>query len=106
MSDYSESLTRRRGPELSDTDAFRLFVASQIGWLAVSIPTVTSFGITSIESLFIVAFVGFLAACLLFEPVGSDPRWWRVSRWLTRGGFVVLGYWALKNGQELGIWMA
>jgi len=103
MSKHIESLTRVRDTQLSDTGAFRLFVATQLVWLTVSIPVVTSFGITSDESLFILVFVGFLTASVLFEPVESDPRWWRVSRWLARGGFVILGYLILRRAQELGI---
>lgn len=103
MSNHTESLTRVRDTHLSDTGAFRLFVAAQLVWLTVSIPVVTSFGITSDESLFVLVFVGFLAAGVLFEPVGSDPRWWKVSRWLARGGFIALGYLILRRAQELGI---
>lgn len=104
MGNHTESLARVRDARLSDAGAFRLFVAAQIVWLAISITVVTSFGIISDESLFVLVFVGFLAAGVLFEPVESDPRWWRVSRWLARGGFVALGYWVLQRAQELGIW--
>lgn len=104
MGNYIESLTRARDARLSDAGAFRLFVAAQVVWLAVTVPVVSSFGITGDESLFVLAFVGFLAASLLFEPVESDPRWWKVSRWVARGGFVALGYWVLEYATELGIW--
>jgi hypothetical protein len=106
MGNYPESLTRVRDAKRSDAGAFRLFVAAQLVWLAVSIPLVMSFGITSNESLFVLVFVGFLVAGVLFEPVESEPRWWIVSRWLARGGFVVLGYLILQRAQELGIWAA
>ena len=103
MNDYSESPLRMRKKETSEIDRFRLFIATQVGWLAVSVPAVASFGMASIESVFILAFVGFLSASLIFEPTESNPRWWRLSVWVSRGGFVVLGYWVFQRAQELGI---
>ncbi|QCC49293.1 hypothetical protein [Halobellus limi] len=103
MSDYSKSLLGMRQEGPSEVDTFRPFVATQAGWLAVSVPIVASFGMASTESVFVLAFVGFLSACLLFEPVESNPRWWRLSVWVSRGGFVVLGYWVFQRARELGI---
>jgi hypothetical protein len=103
MSDYNESLLRREEKEPSEIDTFRLFIATQVGWLAVSVPVVASFGMATIESVFILAFFGLLSACLLFEPAESNPRWWRLSVWISRVGFVVLGYWVFRRAQELGI---
>lgn len=87
----------------SEIDRFRLFIAVQVIWLAITVPIVTSFGLTSNESLFVLAFVGWLSACVLFEPITSTPRWWRVSVWVTRGGFIVLGYFVYLRAQNLGL---
>ncbi|MFD1600109.1 hypothetical protein [Halobellus rarus] len=103
MGEYTESLLRMRNNETSEIDRFRLFIATQVGWLAVSVPIVASFGMASIESVFVLAFVGFLSGSLLFEPAESNRRWWRLSVWISRGGFVVLGYWVFQRAQELGI---
>ena len=96
---------RTRSPRTDSSDAggFRRFVASQVIWLTIAVPLVTSFGITANESLFALAFVGWLSACVLFEPATTTPRWWRISVWVTRGGFIVLGYFVFLRAQDLGL---
>ena len=81
----------------------RLFLLAQAVWLVITIPLVTSFGILKTESLFVLAFVGWLCACVLFEPASSTPRWWRLAVWITRGGFLLLGYFVLLRAQNIGL---
>ena len=103
MNDLYEVRAQMRQTDASQARKLRPFVASQVVWLAITAPLLTSFGITEIESVFVLAFVGWLSACVLFEPPTSNPRWWRISVWVTRGGFVVLGYFVLLRAQELGL---
>jgi len=81
----------------------RVFLAAQVAWLVVTVPLVTAFGITGVESLFVLVFVGWLSASVLFHPVTATPRWWRVSVWITRVGFVVLGYLVFLRARGLGL---
>jgi hypothetical protein len=103
VNDRYDVRAQMRQTDSADTGVFLPFLAVQVVWLAITVPLVTSFGITTTESLFVLAFVGWLSACVLFEPATSMPRWWRISVWVTRGGFVVLGYFVFLRAQGLGL---
>jgi hypothetical protein len=103
MNELSESRRQMKQTTPTKTGRFRRFIASLAIWLAITASIVVSFGITTIESQFVLAFVGWLSACVLFEPVSSTPRWWRVAKLVTLSGFIVLGYFVFLRAQNLGI---
>lgn len=102
MSDSYELHLQGERADPTETGGFRPFFLALVVWLAITVPLVTSFGIAETESLFVLAFVGWLSACVLFEPAAT-PRWWRLAVWVTRGGFLVLGYFVLLRAQDLGL---
>ena len=79
------------------------FFTTLLGWLVITVPVAFLLGYTSIESLFVPAFLGLLVLTLVFEPVESSPRWWVAIRLLSHAGFFVLGYFILQRANELGI---
>jgi hypothetical protein len=103
VTDLYEARARIRRTDSSETGGFRPFVAIYVVWLAVTVPLVASLGVTTTESLYVLAFVGWLSACVLFEPATSNPRWWRIAVWISRGGFLVLGYFVFLRAQDLGL---
>lgn len=103
MSERHKSYLQQQNADPTDPGQPRLFLLAQIVWLSITVPLVMSFGITQLESVFVLVFVGWLSACVLFEPTMSTPRWWRIAGWVTRGGFLLLGYFVFLRSQELGI---
>lgn len=103
MTDHHDALARMWRGDSPDPGGLRAFLAAQAAWLAVTVPLVTSFGIAGTESLFVLAFVGWLSACVLFRPASATQRWWRISVWVTRVGFVALGYVVFLRARSLGL---
>lgn len=103
MTDHYDDLARMWRADSPEAGGLRAFLAAQAAWLVITVPVVTSVGIAGIESLFLLAFVGWLSACVLFRPASATPRWWRVSVWVTRVGFVTLGYVVFLRARGLGL---
>jgi len=81
----------RTGSE--DTSAlFRTVVGVQTGWTLLVLGLLFAVDELSLESGFVLSFLGLLGVRLLFAPTRETPDWWRVLNWVVYAGFVVLGY--------------
>ena len=49
-------------------------------------------GLFSVELVYILMFIGLLVTVHLLEPVGAEPKWYSLMKWLSRLGFIGLGY--------------
>jgi len=103
MEDINHPFGSPGDAESDPSPTFRWFLGVQILWAVVVLLVTATFGYFSFESVFVTFFVGLLAGSVLFSPGSPAPRWWRVSQWLVRGGFVVLAYIILQRAQELGL---
>jgi len=58
-------------------------------------------GLLTVELLYILTFIGLLVTVHLFEPVGKEPKWYLLMKWLSRLGFIGLGYIVFKRVVEV-----
>lgn len=77
-----------------------LLLATQSGWMLVVLVVLVVLGLFSAELFFLHAFIGFQATKLLLAPTDPAPSWWTVVEWISRAGFVVLGYIVFVQFQE------
>ena len=59
------------------------------GWSVLSLVTLVYFSAFTVESYFILVFIGLLATTQLFAPVQSRPLWWVALRLLVAVGYIV-----------------
>jgi hypothetical protein len=71
---------------------FRTVLVVQAGWMALVLGLLFGLDSLTLESFFVLSFLGLLGVRLLFAPTRGTPGWWRVLRWVVYLGFVVLGY--------------
>lgn len=65
---------------------------AQSAWMVVSLVGLVSFQLFSVESYFLLSFIGLLSVMLVFAPVRVQPKWWSRLGWLALAGFFVFVY--------------
>lgn len=71
---------------------FRTVLGVQAGWMVLVLGLLFGLDSLSLESFFVLSFLGLLGVRLLFAPTRGTPDWWRVLNWIVYLGFIVLGY--------------
>lgn len=71
---------------------FRTVVGVQAGWMVLVLALLFGLDSLSLETVFVLSFLGLLGVRLLFAPTRGTPDWWRALNWVVYLGFVVLGY--------------
>ncbi|EFW91284.1 hypothetical protein ZOD2009_14286 [Haladaptatus paucihalophilus DX253] len=73
-------------------DHRRRFVYGQLGLMLVAAATLSILGVLSVETFFLVSFVGLLMLLELTSPAHVRPRWQLRLRWILLAGLLGFGY--------------
>ena len=55
------------------------------------------FDLFAVELFYILTFLGLLVITHVFAPVDKEPQWYFLTKWLSRLGFIGLGYILLQR---------
>lgn len=69
----------------------------QFNLLVVVMAILLLFDLFAVELFYILTFLGLLVITHVFAPVDKEPQWYFLTKWLSRLGFIGLGYILLQR---------
>ena len=69
-----------------------MFVVTQASWMLLALAVLFALSVFTLESYFILSFIGLLAVMQLYAPSEEPPSWWLYLRATVAIGFLLFGY--------------
>lgn len=87
-------LFRQTAPETAPPDrlTLRQFVTAQVAFLLVSPVVLQVLDLFTVETYFVVAYVGFLLLSEVLVPRTREADWWWWVQWIKIAGLLVFAY--------------
>lgn len=73
-------------------DRPQIAALTQFNLIIIVTASLLWFGLFTFQLFYILIFLGLLVTVHVFAPVGKEPQWYVLLRWLSRLGFLGLGY--------------
>lgn len=93
-------VTATREDELASSKS-RILVSIQLLWMGIVLFCLQLLSAFSLESFYILSYLGLVFFAQLFAPVQGTPRWWRSAQWTIRLGFLGLCYFVGRRVVEV-----